>query len=479
MKKINKNIYTRVLEFIKEKELVFEGDKILLALSAGKDSMTLLDVFLHLRKILSTDIAIFHLNHMMRGKESDEDEKFLSNVADRNNIELFIHKFNFNNKVKGFSFEEYARLKRYELLDKIYREHGFQKIATAHNSDDNIETILMRIFTGTGINGLAGIDIKRDNIIRPILFLSANEIYDHLKNHNIKWREDSSNNDNKYLRNFIRNSILPEITSRFSNAGNALLSLSDTSKEYTSLIKELLTEKEGKLYTINNSDVIIGAERLIADKKLFKFIILQAISDTFKEFVSTGMLEEIYKNAITSKTHLLLYRSNKLTIHKTLKNKKKVIVISGNTQYKYHKSKWQYKLNFKPGITSSVLLKEINTEIRFDIVDYNFFLQNKDSQQIIFVLLREDFRDIILRNRRNGDRIKLEQGRKKIKDLLIDYKIDNIVKESIPLLVINSDIAAFLPGLVTELSNRVSVDFHVKNASDRILAVYYGENFKN
>ncbi len=468
MNKIKKNIYTRTLEFINDKQLVAGNDNILLALSAGKDSMALLDIFLFLKPILSLNLTVFHLNHMMRGKESDDDEGFVAEIARTNKLEFFAHRFDFKEgKPRGFSFEEYARLKRYELLDQIRRDYNFQKIATAHNRDDNVETILMRIFTGTGIHGLHGIDCKRDNIIRPLIFLSAKEIYNHLIERKIQWREDSSNREEKYLRNFVRNSILPKIYERFERAGESILSLSGIAREYSSLINEFVSG-EGGIYRLVNGGIVIEADNYINDKKLFKFVIANAVSD-FGEFMTGGVLEEIYKKAIIKKTHILLYENKNFIIRKTLKNNKKVIVISRDIGY--YDTDWEYEMDLTSIDGKSIFLREINKEFFFKIVDYDYFIKKKDSNKAIFIALQENSSNALIRNRRDGDRIKLKFGTKKIKDLLIDNKLDKHMKYSIPLIVINSKVAAFMPDPATCLSGRVSIDFYVKNDTKKILAI--------
>ena len=470
MKKINKDIYAKVVDYVHDKDLIEKGEKILLALSAGKDSMMLLDVFLHIKRELSIDIGIFHLNHLMRADESDDDEKFVSEIAGTNNIKLYSFKFAFgNNKPKGVSFEEFARIKRYELLERVCSENNYQKIATAHNRDDNIETILMRILSGTGIHGLGGIEPKRGKIIRPLLFLSAEEIYGHLRCKKINWREDSSNKNEIYLRNYIRNSLLPKINARFVGAGEAILSLSGIAGEYTLLIDELLKERT-ELYILENNSAIIEKDVYINNKKLFKYIISKAIRENFNEFVTAGILEEIYKKAVTEKTQMLLYKNKKLSIRKTLRNTKKVIVIAVNTGYNNKKINWEYKIDLNTNSNKSIFLKEINIIINFKLVDYNYFLKNKNSD-LIFISLKEDFKKVKIRNRRDGDKINLDYGFKKIKDLMIESKLEKDAKDAIPLFIIDSEIAAYMPGVAAYSQNRVSADFYVKSESKKILAM--------
>ena len=472
--KINKkDIYSRVADYIAGNELLLKGERVLLSMSAGKDSMMLLNVFLRLKQDLPLDFGIFHLNHMMRAEESDEDEKFIAEIAGAANIRLFSFKFDFtNNMPQGSSFEEFARLKRYELLEHVRTENNFHKIATAHNRDDNIETILMRIFTGTGIHGLTGIKPQRGNIIRPLLFLSTEEIYEYLRENKIQWREDSSNRDGKYLRNFVRNTLLPEIKTRFENAGDALLSLSSIAGEYSLIIDEFL-ENSGKQYALENNSVVIENEKCINNKKLFKYIISKAIREKFGLFVTEDILEEIFKKAVANKSHLLLYENSNLSIKKTLKNNKKVIVISRNIEYKFNISEWEYRIDINHEGEGRIFLKEISKTIHFKLVDYNYFLKNK-NQHGVFVSLDNDHNEIIIRNRRDGDRIKLEHGSKKIKDLLIENKLEKHVKDSVPLIVVNAGIAAFMPVIMGVSSNRVASDFHVKSDSKKILAIQSG-----
>jgi tRNA(Ile)-lysidine synthase len=471
MKKINKNIYARVLEFSEDKEFLSNGDNVLLAMSAGKDSMMLLDVFLHLKEKLSLGIGIFHLNHMMRAGESDADEKFIADIARTNNIKLHSFKFDFkHSKPRGVSFEEYARVKRYELLEQVSAENKYKKIATAHNRDDNIETILMRILTGTGIHGLQGIEAKRGNIIRPLLFLSTEEIYGHLRKFKIKWREDSSNKDEKYLRNFVRNSLLPKINTCFNDAGEAIISLSGIAREYTMLIDELLKDR-GKLIIPENNSVIIEKDLYIKDGKLFRYVIAKAIRENFGEFVTGGVLEEIYKKACTEKTNLLLYKNKNFSVKKTLINNKKVIVISGNIGYNINNSEWSYKIDLTSGADKDIFLKEISRTIRFRFVDYNYFLNNK-NRFLVFISITGDVKEIEIRNRRKGDRINLEHGSKKIKELMIENKLEGHIKDVVPLLVIGSQIAAYMPDIAGIATNRVSAGFHVKIGSKKILAIH-------
>lgn len=469
------NIVERTADFIKNNRLLEKGDKLLLSLSAGKDSMAMLDILVKIRERLGVRLAVFHLNHIMRGEDSDKDEELVRKTAEEYDIKFHIERYNFkDNKYAGASFEEFARVKRYELLRITAGESGFNKIATAHNSDDNVETVIMRIFKGTGIHGLGGIKIKNGDIIRPILFLSSDEIYGYLKENSIKWREDLSNQDNSYLRNYVRNIIIPAVKTRFDNADTALNTLSSISREYSSMLEDMLREKYNDLYQTEEGKVIIEIEKFINDKRVFKFIVSKSLRDEFGSFVNQGMLDDIYKKAVIEKSHVDIYRGHEFFIRKSIMNYKPALIISkGNYYSSLEEDKWEYMIEAKDLIDGSINIDEIGRIIHTSIVDYEFFKDNIGNNKYIFIAIDEKLEYITIRNRRKGDKIRLKSGLKKIKDIFIDLKLDKKTKEAIPIIIINSETAAYLPGLIINENNRVSEDFYVDNNSKKILAIHY------
>ncbi|HPD78502.1 MAG TPA: tRNA lysidine(34) synthetase TilS, partial [Spirochaetota bacterium] len=221
------DIFSKFTHTVKTHSLIDSGDRILLSLSAGKDSMAMLDLMMRYRQIINFDIAIFHLNHMMRGQDAFLDEDFVCEKARSLKIIAYIRQYDFNSQTpQGISFEEHARNVRYSMLSEIASLENFNKIATAHNKSDNAETLLMRIFLGTGIYGLKGIEYTSGNIIRPMLDLMPEEIYSYLRENSIAWREDLSNEDCTYSRNYIRNKIMPLVTERFADAISNIIKIS-------------------------------------------------------------------------------------------------------------------------------------------------------------------------------------------------------------------------------------------------------------
>lgn len=202
-----KDIFTeKMVQFIKEEELISGGEKICCALSGGADSVALLLGLLDLREHLGIDVSAVHVNHCLRGKESDRDENFCRELCDRLGIRLHVHRCDVNayREKFGGSVETAARHCRYEAFEK---ESGL--IATAHTASDNLETVIQRIARGTGLHGLCGIPVKRDRFIRPILFASRKDIEDFLQRKGERFVTDSTNNSDEYTRNKIRHSIVP------------------------------------------------------------------------------------------------------------------------------------------------------------------------------------------------------------------------------------------------------------------------------
>ncbi len=171
----------------------------ILAFSGGPDSMYLLHIFLEKGK----KPILAHLNHNLRGHESDEDEKFCKKIAKKHGLKIEIK------KIAPPKNEEEARIARYQFLEEVRRKHKATQILTAHHLNDSIETIILNLTRGTGINGLTG--IPSDKIKRPLLKTTKEEILTYLKKNRIKYREDSSNRSTKFSRNRIRLKIVPEL----------------------------------------------------------------------------------------------------------------------------------------------------------------------------------------------------------------------------------------------------------------------------
>jgi tRNA(Ile)-lysidine synthase len=235
-----KTIEQTVLKFIEEKKLFKPGDKVLIALSGGPDSVFLSYLLNKFKKKLKIEIGAFHVNHTLRGKSADADESFCREFTKNLRIEFSSVKIDVNKiaEKNKISTEEAGREVRYSELQKYSKKYHFDKIVTAHTADDNAETILLNLIKGTGLKGISGIPIVRENIVRPLLSIRKSEILNCLNENKIKFQIDKTNLSNDYERNFIRNEIIPRIKAKLNpSIEESLFYSSEIFKDYYSYIQ--------------------------------------------------------------------------------------------------------------------------------------------------------------------------------------------------------------------------------------------------
>ncbi len=276
----------KVLETIKKYNLIENGDKIVLGVSGGPDSITMLDILRQLREGLEFEIVVAHINHMIR-EEAIEDEKYVQEYCKKNNIECYIKRIDVEKiaNTKKIGTEEAGRKVRYEFFEEILQKTGSNKIGIAHNKNDKIETIIMHILRGSGISGLKGIEPKRDNkYIRPLIECERSEIEQYCEENKLEPRIDKTNFENEYTRNKIRNIVIPYIKKEFNpniietmNRLSELITEEDNylEKETQKIYNKILLEKNDKqiilkLKEFNEQETVIKNRIIIlATKNLF------------------------------------------------------------------------------------------------------------------------------------------------------------------------------------------------------------------
>lgn len=273
----------KILDTINKYSMIDKNDKrILVAVSGGFDSTCLLYVLNELKEELNIEIMALHVNHCIRDN-AILDEQYVINICQKLCVKCFVERIDINEVASNdkMSIEMAGRKARYEILDKIAKENGCTKIATAHNANDNAETILLNIFRGSGLNGLKGIKkIRQNTYIRPIIEVTRDEINEYLKQNDIEPRLDESNLENEYRRNKIRNEIIPYIKENFNtNIVSTLNKMSDIISEEDEYIDKNV-ENIYKLHIINenkNSIIINGKKILQNDINIQKRLILKCI----------------------------------------------------------------------------------------------------------------------------------------------------------------------------------------------------------
>ena len=222
----------KIAGYCRRHEMISHGDGVLVALSGGGDSVGLLHVLVRLRDVMGITVEAAHLNHSLRGEESDRDERFCRTLCAALNINLTTAKISESElAARSSSVETFAREARHTFLEKTMTERDMSKIATGHTIDDQAETIIQRLLRGTGPLGLQGILPTRDSRIRPLLCVTRSEIRDYLAESGTDFCEDSSNGDTMYFRNKIRHDLIPLLRDSFSpNITGVLQRLAELSR---------------------------------------------------------------------------------------------------------------------------------------------------------------------------------------------------------------------------------------------------------
>lgn len=309
-------IISKVRENILKNELIQDGDKIVLGLSGGPDSVFLAHVLEYLKKSfkekynISYSMIICHINHMIR-EEAGEDEELAKVYAKKYEWEFYslhsdVQALAKENKI---SEEECGRNVRYEFFNKILEEKGGTKIAVAHNAGDNAETVLHNFMRGAGLNGLCGISIKNGNIIRPILNIKKDEIIEYLNENRIEYNIDRTNKELIYTRNKIRNDLIPKIENEYNpNIIDTINRMAEKISEDLEFIESVAKEEYTKIVLSKEKDTVKLNIREFKNKKtaIKNRIILLAIEDVLGTVkgIESKHLEEItnlFDNSITGK----------------------------------------------------------------------------------------------------------------------------------------------------------------------------------
>ena len=329
------NLLKKFTDFIKKENLFQPKDKLLLAVSGGVDSVVLCE----LCKLAGYDFVIAHCNFQLRGEESKRDEQFVRELTKKYNVEIFVKKFDTEKYAEEnkLSIQVAARELRYGWFNQIVNGQlsmvnghaGFihhspltiHHILTAHHANDNIETLLINFFKGTGISGLRGILPKHGNIIRPLLFAKKEELIEFAKENNLSYVEDSSNASDKYTRNYFRNQLIPSVQKVFPQVEDNLLNNIQHFRDIEILYQQSIQLHKKKLLEKKGEEIHIPV------LKLFKSDPLPTIVyEIIKDFgFTSNQTEDVIKllnsdsgKYVQSHTHKIIKNRNWLIITSSL-----------------------------------------------------------------------------------------------------------------------------------------------------------------
>ncbi|MCK5907387.1 MAG: tRNA lysidine(34) synthetase TilS [Flavobacteriales bacterium] len=353
IKKLEKHIHSK-FPFIK-------GKKILLGISGGLDSM----VLGYLLKVLGFDLTLAHVNFNLRGKHSDEDESFVTQWSQSNNLPLFKTSFDTNrvSEERKISIEMAARDLRYDWFNKLIDDYNFDYIAVAHHLNDNIETVLMNLSRGTGISGLSGMKDVNGKIIRPLLETSRNEIEEFAVDIGLDWREDLTNADTVYKRNKIRHNLVPVFEQINPSFVESFLKTVSNLRQ-TELIQQTYLENVNYDFWKEIDDVVEIDIPKLTEIVAFETVLREKLKPYgFKnvEDVITGFSLESGKEYFSS-THRIVKDRNKLILAEIREEKDDVFYINGKTVQLIYPIHIQLKRFNKFIENTNVLLAQLDVE---------------------------------------------------------------------------------------------------------------------
>lgn len=407
----------RVINFIKSFDLIQSNDKVLIAFSGGPDSVFALYFFYKFRKKYNIEISAIHFNHQLRGIESDEDEMFCKNLCSKLSIDFSSKKLNVLSDAKKnkISIEESARNLRYKYLTKHARKFKIDKVITAHNQSDNSETILMNMISGTGIDGLSGIPVKRDVFIRPLLCLPKAEILNYLNSQKINYRIDSSNFSNDFRRNIIRNEIIPVIIKKLNpSIDSALFRSSINLSKISDQIDDMARRIVNKSMSFKKGELVIPDE--IINSEASSVLIKSALWHYLGYKANYSEIRKIIAASSLQKGKIITLRDNMLAAREP-----DGICVKRRTKSEFP--------SLKMRIGETVLISDKDLSIQLCKKDNLELSTARNVEYVDASKLRGNFN---VRIWKPGDRF-LPLGRKtekKVSDFLTDAKISASAKKS-------------------------------------------------
>ena len=406
----------RFQAYINRCNLIAESDKLILALSGGIDSMVLADLLLKTK----VDFVVAHCNFHLRGEESDGDEKFVREFAEKNGIQCFVKHFETEKyaEEKGISIEMAARDLRYAWFEELRQQLGYEKIAVAHHADDQAETFFINLLRGAGLRGLKGMQPKNGVIIRPLLWVSREQIHQYAIENQILWHEDHTNAESVYLRNKIRNQLLPVFDELHPEARQGLYKSLEHLSAENELFRELLKEKLSQI--VRHDDGIQKVKvpepvegPTLSFQLLFEWLRNYGFNTDQCRFIFEAM-ETGIGNKYCSPTHQLVIGRNELQLSeiKSVEDEEIQIEIG------------------KGEIISPIHLRFSRFEKSSDfVIDKSSDVALLDADKIQFPLT--------LRHWRHGDRFHPVgmKGSKLLSDFFVDQKFTEAQKQNVFLLV--------------------------------------------
>ena len=424
----------KVLHTIHKYNMLLPGERVLVGISGGPDSVTLLHVLKQIRKDMDIEVYAAHVHHGIRGTVADRDAEFVAQLCQQWNVPLFVKRVDVPRLADewGLTLEEAGRIVRYRFFDEVLRDIRGHKIALGHNRDDQAETILHHILRGAGMQGLQGIrPVRQNKFIRPLIEVSRAEIEEYCHRNGLEFRIDATNHDVAYTRNRIRHELIPYIKQHFNpNIVDALVRMGTIIRDEEEFLQDYCQKEYSRLVeAVDQNQLRIDLKgflaRPIAVRRRVLRMALMAIGGTLDE-IGANHVEDVLDMAFSSTTGSMLTLPNGI---KVLKDYGSIVVWRGELHSPV--PPFEYPLD----IPGSVTIKECGIEVVAQRVQYEEV--SFSSSWRVYIDGDTICGRLWVRNRRQGDRFKPfgMEGTKKLKEYFIDRKVPRKERDCIPLVV--------------------------------------------
>ncbi|MBE6700769.1 MAG: tRNA lysidine(34) synthetase TilS [Ruminococcaceae bacterium] len=434
MRKIDK-FENKLLKTIKKYNMLNAKDRVLVGLSGGKDSVALLYSLSRISDILDVELVAFHMNHMIRGEEAIKDETFSKNFANSLNVKFFSVNIDVLKEAEtsDLGVEAVARNIRYSQFEKIAKENGCNKIATAHTASDNSENVLMTLTRHGKINGIPPV---RDSIIRPLILHSTQEVLDYCESHSLEYVTDSTNSDENYTRNFFRNKVISEISKINPSFDESCIKISEISRS-----NDALVQLEVKRYLEEHTEPFsTDALKTIVDSVSHYNVIYNLFSLKLREFdseLSYSQFDTVLNIIRQGSVGDTVTLSNDVVIRRTYDEIE--ITKSNITPEDFS---FEVKIGANPIPHSNIILYLEKESDYFERCSKNELKSSKVNKLTKNILIKYNIINstLIARSRLNGDSYVCRGISRSVKKFFVDEKIPSSLRSRIPIVCDNDGI---------------------------------------
>lgn len=454
-------MYNKVIETIKKFNMLNNGENVVVGLSGGADSCALTHILARLSEKMDLHITAVHINHGIRGEEAERDERSAEEFCRRLNIEFIAYHCDIPSEAakRGIGEEEAGRLVRYEKFYETAGKKNGAKTAVAHNMNDKAETLIMNLCRGAGMKGLAGIKPVSGSIIRPLIFCTRDEIEKYCDDNNIEYCTDSTNLQNEYTRNKIRNILLPWLSENINPAAAMnMANASELLREEEEYLESKAQEQYKKLLKDSGDGFVslnvdgLASEHSVIRRRVLR-IALRSLRPDMRDFgrKHTESAEDI----LMGDTGRRISLPGGITVSKGY----------GLINILYDREKQgAFCYDIEPG--KKYFIKETESYVLLSLNEEKNIKNavNICTKKIDYDKIKDE---IQLRTRQTGDFISIKNGRKKIKDIFIDDKIPSDKRDSYPLLVCGKSVII--------VGDRLGTDYYVGQDTKNILYIYIWE----